>query len=130
MWKKALLVVLLIVLFLVPFAVRRIYYYDGTYEPGEVTRPDLEKIQAIQKHHKIVALDLTTIVKDAFSSLTPLMEEKGIQHQLDLESFPIPIKGNPDHLTQVVVNLSYKGRSRLAILAYCLADVERTGFKE
>lgn len=46
MWKKALLVVLLIVLFLVPFAVRRIYYYDGTYEPGEVTRPDLEKIQA------------------------------------------------------------------------------------
>jgi hypothetical protein len=45
-WKKALLFVLLIILFLLPFAVRRFYYFEGTYEPGEVVRPDLEAIQS------------------------------------------------------------------------------------
>jgi hypothetical protein len=44
--KKAFFVVLALVLLALPLAARWFYFYDGQYEPGEVTRPDLQAIEA------------------------------------------------------------------------------------
>ncbi len=49
MLKKAIVIllalVLLVVLLVVPLVVRWLYYYEGRYEPGEATRPDLTTIE-------------------------------------------------------------------------------------
>jgi hypothetical protein len=44
--RKVLFVALALILLLLPLAVRWFYFYDGTYEPGEVPRPDLAAIEA------------------------------------------------------------------------------------
>lgn len=46
MLRKVLFVALALIMLLLPLAVRRLYFYDGTYEPGEVPRPDLAAIEA------------------------------------------------------------------------------------
>ncbi len=45
MLKKAIIILLALVLLIAPLVVRWLYYYEGRYEPGEVTRPDLTKIE-------------------------------------------------------------------------------------
>ena len=44
MLKKAIIILLALVLLIAPLVVRWFYYYEGRYVPGEVARPDLTKI--------------------------------------------------------------------------------------
>ena len=44
MLKKAVLVLLALVLLIAPLVVRWFFYYEGQYVPGKVTRPDLSEI--------------------------------------------------------------------------------------
>lgn len=46
MLKKLFLIVLALVLLVLPLAVRRLYFYQGQYEPGPVNRPNLDEIKA------------------------------------------------------------------------------------
>jgi hypothetical protein len=43
--KKLVIVLLAIVLLISPLVVRWLYFYEGRYEPGQVPRPDLSKIE-------------------------------------------------------------------------------------
>lgn len=45
MLKKLFLVVLALVLLVLPLVARRLYFYEGQYEPGPVNRPNLDEIK-------------------------------------------------------------------------------------
>ena len=67
---------------------------------------DLEKIQSLPlAETKMEPVELTTIVERAFSSLSQLMEEQGVTHQIALPEGPVRILGNEDQLVQVTINL-------------------------
>ncbi|MGD2039569.1 MAG: hypothetical protein PVH11_02005, partial [Anaerolineae bacterium] len=44
MLKRVLLVALVVVLFFLPIVARRLYYFEGRYEPDAVARPDLSGV--------------------------------------------------------------------------------------
>jgi len=44
MLKRALIVLLAVILLIAPLAVRWLYYYEGRYVPSEAARPDLTQI--------------------------------------------------------------------------------------
>ena len=65
---------------------------------------DLEKIQT-PKANQFEPIDFCKVVNTAFTSLHVLAKEKGIDYQLDEKvKFPL-VRGNADHLQQVVINL-------------------------
>lgn len=66
---------------------------------------DLEKVQAPMDDQSFVATDMTGLVRQAFYSLQPMMEERNIEHDLQITTSPMLVLGHHDRLTQVVVNL-------------------------
>ncbi len=67
---------------------------------------DLEKIQTVPVDDELEMLEFTTVVRNAYNGLKQLMEEKQIDHCLELPaSGHFPVRGHYDRLTQVVVNL-------------------------
>lgn len=66
---------------------------------------DLEKIQSTETSWQVIELDLREVVADVVHRMGQLMEEKEISYHQDLPEQPVPINGNRDRLTQVLVNL-------------------------
>jgi len=66
---------------------------------------DLEKIRSAAAGTTTEMLDFAEVVHKSYLGLSRLMEEKDISAHLRLPDNPIPILGNRDRLTQVVVNL-------------------------
>ncbi len=66
---------------------------------------DLEKIQSQPEDLKLEPLDLAEVARQAFNGLRQLMRDKGIVPELIIKDAPVPVYGNFDRLTQVVVNL-------------------------
>lgn len=67
---------------------------------------DLEKLQSVPKEkQKLLPVNMRMIVYRAFSGVKAMIDSEGIDYKLDLPDQAIMVKGNPDHLTQVVVNL-------------------------
>ncbi len=66
---------------------------------------DLEKIQSGPEEVAFEYLDLAEVARQAFNGLRQLMEDKNISPSLAIEDAPLPLLGNFDQLTQVVINL-------------------------
>ena len=66
---------------------------------------DLEKLRSAGTGTTTEMLDFAEVVQKSYLGLSRLMEEKGISARLRLPGKPLPVSGNRDRLTQVVVNL-------------------------
>jgi Na+/proline symporter/nitrogen-specific signal transduction histidine kinase len=66
---------------------------------------DLEKLRSSGPETTTETLDFSEVVQKSYLGLSRLMEEKDISARLRLPGKPVPVSGNRDRLTQVVVNL-------------------------
>lgn len=66
---------------------------------------DLQKAQANQTEWNFESLDLNVITNQAYLGLQQLMEEKQIDHRIELPNTPTNIYGDQDKLIQLFVNL-------------------------
>lgn len=66
---------------------------------------DIEKIQSETSLPNTVSVDLKEVVKIALDAMKQQYQERGVQCDLSMPQVPVHVKGDPDKLIQVVVNL-------------------------
>ena len=107
MLKKVLIALLAIVLLISPLVVRWFYFYEGRFQPGEVTRPDLTKIEppALESQPfdegEITASSGTVLVDLAHANRLQMSELNVLQARLaarGLQLLPVAEKDDLRHL--------------------------------
>jgi Na+/proline symporter/nitrogen-specific signal transduction histidine kinase len=85
---------------------------------------DLAKIEAGGLDWQMARVDAAELVREAAQSIGQLFRDKGVVLELDLPDGPLPVDGDRDRLTQVLMNLlsnavkfSPAGRGRVILAA-------------
>lgn len=85
---------------------------------------DLAKIEAGGLDWQMARVDAAELVREAAQSIGQLFRDKGVVLELDLPDSPLPVDGDRDRLTQVLMNLlsnavkfSPAGRGRVILAA-------------
>ncbi len=85
---------------------------------------DLAKIEAGGLDWQMARVDAAELVREAAQSIGQLFRDKGVVLELDLPDNPLPVEGDRDRLTQVLMNLlsnavkfSPAGRGRVLLAA-------------
>lgn len=76
---------------------------DPTDAMGPVL--DFAKIEAGRMDWSITELDPVSLVESAAASVAPMFQEKHVDFVLDLPPEAPPVVGDPDRLTEVIINL-------------------------
>ncbi len=66
---------------------------------------DLSKIESGRMQWRTAAVSLSTAVRDAVDSVTPLLDERKVSLTLDLGRHGLAVQADPDRLEQVLINL-------------------------
>lgn len=110
MLKKGILVAVVLILFALPLVIRWLHFYEGRYEPGEVTRPALVPIQAptreaepfVDRHSK---QDSGTVLVDATHDNRFAMTELSVlQARLTARGLNMRVLGDGDDLASQLRN--------------------------
>ena len=81
-----------------------------TAEAGRLTRLinnvlDFSRMERGEKKYNFQPCDLTDIVRSAAETFRPHLESSGFQFACELPAAPIPLRGDSDALSQIIVNL-------------------------
>lgn len=66
---------------------------------------DIEKFQSNTNNWRDEQINLTDLIKSAFTGFVPAFQEKNIKNELILPEMPLFFQGDSDRIMQVVVNL-------------------------
>ena len=81
-----------------------------TAEAGRLTRLinnvlDFSRMESGEKKYNFQTCDLNSIVRSATETFRPHLEAGGFQFVCELPAAQIPLRGDPDALSQIIVNL-------------------------
>ena len=89
---------------------QRSYLNIITAEAARLTRLinnvlDFSRIERGEKKYNFQRCDLSTVLRTTAETFRPHLEANGFKFDYELPGTPIPVQGDPDALSQVVVNL-------------------------
>jgi two-component system, OmpR family, phosphate regulon sensor histidine kinase PhoR len=91
-------------------AKQRSYLNIITAEAARLTRLinnvlDFARMERGEKKYNFRDCDLASIARDTAASYRPHLENNGFQFECALPEIPLPVRGDPDALAQIIVNL-------------------------
>ncbi len=66
---------------------------------------DFAKLERGEKHYKREPLDLVAVTRENVEVVRPSLEAAGMDLEVHLPAEPVPVEGDPDGISQILVNL-------------------------